>query len=81
MQCNLSEAPSRLTTLIEAALTGEDVVIAKQGIPLVRLVKVESPVVCRKPGLWANLPDAAEDWDAPETNAALAEELVGSDLP
>ena len=31
----------------------------------------------RKPGAWAALPAAAADWDAPETNAAIATALRG----
>jgi prevent-host-death family protein len=75
MQFNILEAKNQLSKLAQAALSGEDVVIAKNGVPVVRLVKIEPPAVSRQPGAWAGLPPAADDWDAPATNAALAREL------
>ncbi len=38
MKANIYEAKTNLSRLIQAALDGEDVVIAKRGKPLVRLV-------------------------------------------
>lgn len=43
MQVNMLEAKTRLSKLGEAALRGEDVVIANRGKPVVRLVRAESP--------------------------------------
>jgi prevent-host-death family protein len=40
MQVNVHEAKTQLSKLIEAALKGEDVVIARDGKPAVRLVAV-----------------------------------------
>ena len=40
MQVNVHEAKTQLSKLIEAALQGEDVVIARNGKPAVRLVAV-----------------------------------------
>lgn len=37
LQCNIHEAKTRLSQLIQEALKGRDVVIAKSGRPLVRL--------------------------------------------
>jgi len=65
MQYSLSEARNQLSKLAQDALAGEDVVIARNGIPLVRLVKINTPVAMRKPGAWADLPTAAVDWDVP----------------
>ncbi len=39
---NMHEAKSQLSKLVEKAMKGEDVVIAKSGISKVRLVPVES---------------------------------------
>lgn len=78
MQCNMREAKTQLSKLVQAALDGEDVVIANKGVPVVRLVMIGvQQGVARKPGAWAGLPKAEADWDAPETNAAIAEELAG----
>ncbi len=76
MQCNMLEAKSQLSKLVQAALSGEDVIIANKGVPVVRLVKIESQSAARKPGAWAAMPKAPADWDAPETNIALADALT-----
>ena len=77
MQCNMLEAKSQLSKLVKAALAGEDVVIANKGVPVVRLVRITKTTAARKPGAWARLPKAAADWDSPQTNAAIADELTG----
>ena len=40
MEVNIHEAKTHLSRLIEKALTGEDIVIAKAGRPLVRLTVI-----------------------------------------
>ncbi len=42
---NVAEAKAHLSQLLEAALKGEDVIVARAGKPLVRLVPVEPPAV------------------------------------
>lgn len=81
MQCNMLEAKNQLSRLVQAALNGEDVVIAKHGTPIVRLVRIEPVTSVRQPGAWAELAKAEADWDAPEVNAAIADELAGSAWP
>jgi len=81
MQCNMLEAKNQLSKLVQAALAGEDVVIANKGVPVVRLVKVGAQTFARKPGAWSALPKAKADWDAPATNAAIADALTGGELP
>ena len=65
MQYSLSEARNQLSKLAQDALAGEDVVITRNGIPLVRLVKINTPVSMRKPGAWAGLSTAPVDWNVP----------------
>lgn len=65
MQYNMREARNQLSKLVQAVLAGGNVVIARNGIPAARLVKVNTPDTMRKPGAWADLPKADEDWDAP----------------
>lgn len=79
MQCNMLKAKSQLSKLVQAALTGEDVIIANKGVPVVRLVKIEVQHATRKPGAWAKMKigKARHDWDAPKTNAAIADALAG----
>jgi prevent-host-death family protein len=49
MQINVQDAKAQLSRLIDAAMTGEEVVIAKAGKPYVRLVPVDLPP--REPGI------------------------------
>ncbi|MEF8733927.1 MAG: prevent-host-death protein [Candidatus Accumulibacter phosphatis] len=79
MQVNMLEARNQLSKLVQAVLAGEDVVIANKGVPVVRLVKIGEPVLARKPGAWSALPQPDADWDAPETNRAIADALTGGE--
>lgn len=47
---NMHEAKTRLSALVNAVLDGEEVVIAKAGNPLVRLVPYRERKTPRKPG-------------------------------
>lgn len=76
-QVNMLEAKNQLSKLVKAAMAGEDVVIASSGVPMVRLVPVKAQRKARKPGAWATLPAPAPDWDAPEFNQRIADELAG----
>ncbi len=80
MQCNMLEAKNQLSKLVQAALAGEEVVIANKGVPVVRLVKMGAQDFTRKPGAWSALPKAKADWDSPATNAAIAASLIGETL-
>ncbi|MHB1590195.1 MAG: type II toxin-antitoxin system Phd/YefM family antitoxin [Sulfuricella sp.] len=51
-QCNLYEAKTHLSQLVQAALDGEEVLIARAGKPAVRLVPVQST---EKTGGWGVL--------------------------
>ena len=83
MQCNMLEAKSQLSKLVQAVLAGEEVIIANKGVPVVKLVKIEARHATRKPGAWAKMGvgKARDDWDTPKTNAAIANALAGSNLP
>ncbi len=61
----LHQAKSQLSNLVDAALTGEEVVIARSGSPLVRLVPVQSPKQRRQLGLDAGKIFISDDFDAP----------------
>jgi prevent-host-death family protein len=43
IQMNIAEAKAKLSELLDAAAAGNDVVIARSGRPLVRLVPVNEP--------------------------------------
>jgi len=66
----MHEAKTELSRLVERALAGEEVVIARAGVPVVRLV----PVVARgkrKLGQWAGRVTMADDFDAPLSDEEL----------
>lgn len=50
-QINIAEAKAKLSELLDRALAGEEVVIARAGKPLARLVPVEARQP-RKKGAW-----------------------------
>jgi prevent-host-death family protein len=47
---NVSEAKAELSALIESVLSGDDVIIARAGKPVVRLIPYSGPARARKPG-------------------------------
>ena len=49
---NMHEAKTQLSQLIRAVEAGEEVVIARKGIPTVKLVPVDGPPPRRKGGFW-----------------------------
>jgi prevent-host-death family protein len=69
---NMHEAKTQLSKLVEAALAGEDVVIAKAGKAVVRLVPVPERLPVRQLGILRGKGWAAPDaWD-PMTEEELA---------
>ena len=80
MQVNMLEAKTQLSKLVEAALRGEEVVIANRGKPAVKLVKVEAPRVKRVAGAWEGLMTEKELDHAfsPEVEAEMAREWLES---
>lgn len=69
-------AKTNLSRLIERALAGEDVIIARGNVPVVRLVPVDTPVPKREPGTLKgqiHVPDSFFD-PLPEEELLPAEE-------
>jgi prevent-host-death family protein len=60
---NIHEAKSQLSKLVERALEGEEVIIARAGKPMVRLVPVRDSESPRKGGQWKGKIRIAEDFD------------------
>ncbi len=71
---NIHKAKTNLSRLIERALTGEEVIIAKAGKPIVRIVPIEpsKPILGAARGLITLKPG----WDDPLTDAEI-ESLFG----
>lgn len=66
IQVNIAEAKAHFSELIQKCLLGEEVIIARDHHPLVRLVPLERPEGRRRPGSGAGeLLFMAEDFDAP----------------
>ena len=63
-QVNVYEAKTHLSRLLTEAVGGEDIIIARDGVPLVRLVPVTSP---KQPGLLGLMPGIviADNFDDP----------------
>jgi prevent-host-death family protein len=65
-QYNIAEAKAKLSELVQKALSGEEVVVARDHRPLVRIVPVG-------PGQAPRVPGSARDqvWVAPDFDAEL----------
>jgi prevent-host-death family protein len=63
---NIADAKAHLSSLVREALAGEDVVVAKDGKPLVRVVPVRRGA--RTPGSARGQLTVAADFDTPLTD-------------
>ena len=70
---NIREAKTQLSRLIERVKAGEEVIIAKAGKPVARLVPVASAGAARKPGALKGRIRIGIDF-----NASLPKELVAA---
>lgn len=61
---NMHEAKTQLSSLVEKALAGEEVIIAKAGKPLVKLVPINKDESPRLPGRLKGQIWIAQDFDA-----------------
>ena len=68
---NLYEAKSQLSSLVEEAAEGREVIIAKAGVPRARLVPVRA-AAARRPGGSKGRIWVAADFDAPLPPDVLA---------
>lgn len=71
MQVNMLEAKNAFSRLVAAAERGEDVILARDGKPVAKIVRYEAPKV-KPPGAWKGKVKVSPDWDSPETNAEIA---------
>ena len=81
MQVNMHEAKTHLSRLVEQAVAGEEVVIAKAGTPLVKLVPVGGDQPDRRRlGAWKGMIWYADDWDSDEVNEEIARDFYESEI-
>ncbi len=69
---NIYEAKTRLSQLVDIAAAGEDVVIGRNGKPLVRITRLEQPKRKIRFGVLKGKMTIARDFDAPLPDAVLA---------
>ena len=74
MEVNVHHAKTHLSKLIAAAENGEEVVIARNGKPAVKLVLAERKTPSRKGAFGAGKGQIrmSVNWDSPETNEQIA---------
>jgi len=60
---NIYEAKTHLSKLVDRAAEGEEIVIARAGRPVARLVKLEPERKPREPGAWKGRVWMADDFD------------------
>ena len=80
MIVNIHEAKTQLSQLLKRVALGDTVVIARDGMPVAKLMPITAEVTQRTPELAKGLWSYAEDWDSEETNALVAGLLSGEDL-
>ena len=77
MQVNVHEAKTRLSALIQKAEQGEDVIIARDGKPAVRLTPITTQPKKRVFGRLSHLAKyASPDWDSPELDKEIEQMML-----
>ena len=69
---NIHEAKTHLSRLVEQVEAGEEVVIARAGRPVARLVALHARTKPRVPGLWKGKVHMAPDFDTPDDDLTAA---------
>lgn len=69
---NISEAKAQLSALIEKVLAGDEIIIAKAGKPVARLVKFENRTHERTPGALKGKIKISDDFDVLPDDIARA---------
>ena len=69
---NLYDAKTNLSQLVDRAAAGEEIIIAKNGIPMARLVALAERRTPRQPGGWEGRVEIGDDFDAPLPPEILA---------
>lgn len=68
---NVHEAKTHLSRILDRVAAGEEIVIAKSGKPVARLVPIASHRNSRTPGSHKNLVRVSDDFDAPLPDGIL----------
>ncbi|MEW5866546.1 MAG: type II toxin-antitoxin system Phd/YefM family antitoxin [Bacillota bacterium] len=70
---NIHQAKTQLSRLLTRALEGEEIIIAKAGKPIARLVPIAERPIKRVPGSARGIVTIAPDFDAPLPESVLEE--------
>ena len=70
---NMHEAKTQFSKLIARVEAGEEIIIARDGTPVARLVAVHRPTAKRVPGRDRGLFSVPDDFDAPLPEDVLSE--------
>ncbi|MBW1951366.1 MAG: type II toxin-antitoxin system Phd/YefM family antitoxin [Deltaproteobacteria bacterium] len=65
LQINIYEAKTRFSKLINKAIAGEEIIIAKSGKPVAKLVPFQKPLMDRMPGSAKGKIVMADNFDEP----------------
>lgn len=71
-QVNIHEAKTHLSRLVEQAAAGEEIIIARGGKPVARLVPLAAAPEKRRLGLFKGELNVPDDFDAPLPDHVLA---------
>ena len=79
-QVNIFSAKSQLSSLVRRAAAGEEIIIAKNGVPQARLVPLDRPTnePPRVPGQLRGLLEESDDFDKTPEEVIRAFEGAGS---
>ena len=66
-QVNIHAAKTRFSQLVERVEAGEEIIIARSGRPVAKLVRLEMRTQPRQPGRWAGKVTLAPDFDVTPT--------------
>jgi prevent-host-death family protein len=80
MEVNIHEAKTHLSRLLQRVAGGEEITIAKSGVPVARLVAIETRAKTRPLGMDRGKVWVADDFDAPLPDELL-KEFYGGEIP
>jgi prevent-host-death family protein len=80
MEINIHEAKTHFSRLLQRVESGEEIIIARAGVPIARIVPLETKNDARPLGFAHGEVWIADDFDAPLPDEIL-KQFYGGDLP
>jgi prevent-host-death family protein len=74
-QFNIHEAKTNLSRIIDRVEHGEEIVISRAGRPVAKVIPLTRTVNRTRRGSLRGRLIAAEDWDSPGVNSAIADDF------